>query len=205
MAMFQCTEFAERDVERLLHAINAVAAAPVPDSQITAGLRRTWSALHDKIGRIDFSRTNDEDHETARDDEIVDDWLHEIEDKILEHVAWAGDQQPVELLQIARAIGEDRGSRRNAALRRPAGCSRLPAPEAQRRVSGNLPSDASRSGPLSRELYSRRTSRRRPTVPTVSVLRFNLHRCADSVGDRLRTARFHGYARAVYRLGASME
>ena len=107
LAMFQSTEFAERDVERLLHAINAVATAPVPASQITAGLRRTWAALHDEIGRIDFSRTNDEDQETARDDETVDDWLHEVEDKILEHVAWAGDQQPVDLLQIAQAVAED--------------------------------------------------------------------------------------------------
>lgn len=107
LAMFQCTEFAEQDVHRLLNAINSVAIAPVPVSQITAGLRRTWAALHDEISRIDFSSTNDADQAAARDDETVDDWLHEIEDKILEHVAWAGDQQPVDLLQIAQAVGED--------------------------------------------------------------------------------------------------
>ena len=107
LAMFQCTEFAEQDVERLLHAMNAVASAPVPDFQIIAGLRRTWAALQAEIGQIDFSSTNDADQETAPDDETVDDWLHEIEDKILEHVAWSGDQQPVDVEQITRAVGQD--------------------------------------------------------------------------------------------------
>ena len=107
LAMFQCTEFTKEDLERLLKAINAVASAPIPESQITAGLPRTWAALHDAIGRIDFSSRNDADQEAARDDETVDGWLHEIEDKILEHVAWAGDGRPVDLMQIARAVDED--------------------------------------------------------------------------------------------------
>lgn len=107
LGMFQCTEFTERDVERLLKAMNAVAAAPIPESQIAAGLRRTWAGLHDEIGRIDFRSTNDADQEEARDDETIDDWLHEIEDKILEHVAWAGDQQPLDVIRIARGVEED--------------------------------------------------------------------------------------------------
>ena len=107
LAMFQCTEFTERDVARLLKAMNAVATTPIPESQVAAGSQRTWAVLHEAIGRIDFGSTNDADQERARDDEIVDDWLHEIEDKILEHVAWAGDDQPVDVMQTARAVGED--------------------------------------------------------------------------------------------------
>jgi predicted transcriptional regulator len=107
LAMFQCTEFTEQDVERLLQAMNAFAIAPIPEPQVAARLQRTWAVLHGEIGRIDFSNTNDADQETARDDDTVDDWLHEIEDKILEHVAWAGDDQPLNVMQIARAVGED--------------------------------------------------------------------------------------------------
>ena len=35
LAMFQCTEFTRPDVERLVNAINEVAAKPMPESQVS--------------------------------------------------------------------------------------------------------------------------------------------------------------------------
>ena len=107
LAMFQCTEFNERDVERLLQAINAVATAPISESQVVADLRRTWIYLHDEIRRIDLRRDEDSDEEDATDDGTLDGWLHEIEEKILADVAWSSDGQPLDLAAIVRTTNEN--------------------------------------------------------------------------------------------------
>ena len=106
LAMFQYTEFTRRDVERLINAINAVAARPISESQVSQGFRREWRILDDEIGRIDISEDHAEE-ERAAEDEALDEWLHETEDKILEMVAWSGDDRPVEVIEIARSISEN--------------------------------------------------------------------------------------------------
>ena len=107
LAMFQCTEFNERDVERLLKAINGVATAPIPESQVVAGLRRSWVSLRDEIGRIDLERAEDSEDEDSTDDDTLDGWLHEVEEEILAHVAWSGDDRPLTVKLIAYAINEN--------------------------------------------------------------------------------------------------
>ena len=107
LAMFQCTTFSARDVDRLLKAINAVATAPIPESEVSAGLRRTWASLRDEIGRIDLRSGEDSEEEDATDDETLDGWLHEIEEKILADVAWSGDDRPLTVKLIAHVINEN--------------------------------------------------------------------------------------------------
>lgn len=67
--------------------------------------RREWAVLRDEEGRINIS--GDSEEEEAHEDEPLDDWLHETEDKILEMVAWSGDDQPLEMMDIARSISEN--------------------------------------------------------------------------------------------------
>ena len=68
LAMFQCTEFARHDVERLVNAINAVAARPIPESQVSLRFRRGWPALHDEVGRIDIGGGDDAEEVRAAED-----------------------------------------------------------------------------------------------------------------------------------------
>ena len=105
--MFQCTEFTRRDVERLVKAINAAAPAPMRESNVSLRFRRGWASLHDEIGRIDIASADDSELEGALQDEAADAWLEEIEDKILELVAWSGDRQPLEVMDIARTVSEN--------------------------------------------------------------------------------------------------
>lgn len=108
LAMFQCTEFNERDVERLLKAINAVATAPLPESQVAARLRRTWVNLHDEIGRIDLRSSEDSEEEDATDDDtLIDSWLDEVEQRILADVAWSGGNYDLTAAAIAQSINEN--------------------------------------------------------------------------------------------------
>ena len=107
LAMFQCTEFTRRDVERLVKAINAAAAAPMRQSHVSLRFRRGWASLRDEIGRIDIASADDSELEEALQDEAADAWLEEIEDKILELVAWAGDRQPLAVTDIAHAVSEN--------------------------------------------------------------------------------------------------
>ncbi|WP_420636398.1 toll/interleukin-1 receptor domain-containing protein [Candidatus Palauibacter sp.] len=108
LAMFQCTEFTERDVERLLKAVNTLATAPIPESQVSVGLGRTWASLRDEIGRIDLHNTEDsEEEEDAIDDDTLDGWLHETEEKILACVAWSGDDRPLTAKLIAHLVNQN--------------------------------------------------------------------------------------------------
>ena len=107
LAMFQCTEFTRRDVERLVKAINAAAPAPMRESHVSLRFRRSWPSLRDEIGRIDIADADDSELEGALHEEAAHVWLEEIEDKILELVAWAGDRQPLQVMDIARAASEN--------------------------------------------------------------------------------------------------
>lgn len=68
LAMFQCTEFARHDVERLVKAINAVATTPVPESQVSRWFDREWALLRDEVRRIEITE-DDSEEERALEDE----------------------------------------------------------------------------------------------------------------------------------------
>ncbi len=106
LAMFQCTEFTRRDIERLVKAINAVAARPIPESEVSLRLRREWPVLRDQIGDIEISGDDSEEAGTL-EDEPLDGWLDETEVKILEHVAWWGHEKPLGVMDTARSISEN--------------------------------------------------------------------------------------------------
>ena len=107
LGKFQCTQFTESDVERLLKAINESAGAPIPEPQVARRFRRSWARLRDGIGRIDLPDAEDLEEPDDLDNDGVGDWLEEIEEKILETVTWSGDERPLELLAIAGAVGEN--------------------------------------------------------------------------------------------------
>ncbi len=65
--MFQCTEFKRHDVERLVNAINAAAATPIPEPEVSRRFRRGWQVLRDQVGRIDVSGDDSEEQRTADD------------------------------------------------------------------------------------------------------------------------------------------
>lgn len=104
LAMFQCTEFRRPDVERLVKAINAAAPAPMRESDVSLRFRREWASLRDEIERIDINSAHDAELDG---DEAAVAWLEEIEDRILETVAWSGDRQPLSVMDIAHAVSEN--------------------------------------------------------------------------------------------------
>ena len=106
LAMFQCTEFTRRDVERLVNAINAVAARPIPDPEVSQHFRRGWPALRDQVGRIDITSYETEEA-TAAAGGPLDDTLDEIEAKILVLVAWLGEDRHLKVMDIVRSISEN--------------------------------------------------------------------------------------------------
>ena len=106
LAMFQCTEFTRRDVERLINAINLVAARPISESQVSLRFRREWPVLRDEVGCIDIGG-DDAEEERAPKDEALDDWLDETEHNILDMVAWSGHEQPLGVMDIARLVSEN--------------------------------------------------------------------------------------------------
>lgn len=107
LAMFQCTQFRRPDVERLVKAINAAAPAPMQESDVSRCFRREWASLRDEMGRIDINSADDSELEGALEEEEAVAWLEEIEDKILETVAWSGDRQPPAVMDIAHAVSEN--------------------------------------------------------------------------------------------------
>ena len=113
LGKFQCTEFTEIDIERLLNAINVSAGAPIPESEVAERFNRWWASLHNDLGRMDLASASEREEEDDLESEIVDDWLEEIEENVLSAVAWAGvnpfsgEEQAVELIAIARAIDEN--------------------------------------------------------------------------------------------------
>ena len=68
LAMFQCTEFKRRDIERLVKAINAVAARSIPESQVSMRFRDEWPGLRDEVGRIDISGDDSEEKRAPGDE-----------------------------------------------------------------------------------------------------------------------------------------
>ena len=68
LAMFQCTEFTRPDIERLVRAINAVAARPISETQVSLRFRREWPILHDEVGRIDISQDDSEEKRAPEDE-----------------------------------------------------------------------------------------------------------------------------------------
>ena len=108
LAMFQCTAFTRRDVERLVKAINAGAARPISESQVSLRFDHAWPRLREKIGRIDIDSTGDSGEEEAFKDEAVHHHaLQPIEDRILEYVAASGDDWPLNVMDIAREISDN--------------------------------------------------------------------------------------------------
>ena len=107
LGKFQCTEFTEIDVARLLKAINVSARAPILQSQVAQRFDRSWASIRHDVGRIDLASADDLEEQDHYDSETMDDWLEEPEEKILEAVAWSGDERPVELMAIASAVGEN--------------------------------------------------------------------------------------------------
>lgn len=106
LAMFQCTEFTHRDIERLVTAINTVAARPIAESQVSLRLDHVWPILREEIGRIHIDSASSGAAE-AFDDETVHHALQPIEDRILEGVALSGDDWPMDVMEIAREISEN--------------------------------------------------------------------------------------------------
>lgn len=107
LGKFQCTEFTESDVARLVDAINGSAAAPLPAPQVSESFSRLWEGLRQEIERIDLPNFADHEEQDDFEEETVSEWLEEIEEKILAAVAWSGDDHPLELQTIARDIGEN--------------------------------------------------------------------------------------------------
>lgn len=107
LAMFQCTEFTPHDMERLVTAINAVAATPVPESRVRLLLHRAWPILREEIGRIDIDSTGDSQEDEALKGEAVNHPLQPIQDRILEYVAATGDDWPLDVTDIAREVSEN--------------------------------------------------------------------------------------------------
>ena len=107
LAMFQCTEFTRRDVERLVQAINAAAARPIPESQVSLRFDHAWPSLREEIGRIDIDSAGGSREEEPFKDEAVHHALQPIEDRILEYVAASGDDWPLDVMDIAREVSEN--------------------------------------------------------------------------------------------------
>ncbi|MDE0357250.1 MAG: toll/interleukin-1 receptor domain-containing protein [Gammaproteobacteria bacterium] len=106
LGMFQCTEFTRRDMERLVTAINAVAATPLPASEVVRRFHHQWAILHDQMGRIEIGLDDDSGKE-AVSDEAMQQALQPIEDRILEYVAMSGDDWPTDVTDIAREISDN--------------------------------------------------------------------------------------------------
>lgn len=106
LAMFQCTEFARHDVERLVKAINAVATTPIPGSQVSQRFDRGWAVLREEVRGVEITE-DDSEEEWAPEDEPLDGWLDETEFKILEMVAWSGPEQPLSVMEIVRSGSEN--------------------------------------------------------------------------------------------------
>lgn len=69
LAMFQCTVFERRDMERLVKAINAVATVPIPESEVLIGFRRGWPVLRDEVGLVDIVSGDDSEQGRSPKDE----------------------------------------------------------------------------------------------------------------------------------------
>ena len=106
LAMFQCTEFTRRDVERLVNAINAVAARPIPESQVSLRFHHEWAALRDEVMRIEVTEDDSEEDGALKDEEL-DSWLDEKEYNILELVAWSGHERPVGVMEVVHLGSEN--------------------------------------------------------------------------------------------------
>ena len=87
LGKFQCTEFTDIDIERLLKAINVSAGAPMPESEVTQHFCRWWASLRDDIEHMDLASADELEQEDDRESETVHDWLEETEEKILGTVA----------------------------------------------------------------------------------------------------------------------
>ena len=106
LAMFQCTEFTRPDVERLVNAINEVAAKPMPESQVSLRFHHEWAVLRDEVGRIEIIE-DDSEEEGAPEDEALDSWLDKTEYNVLEMVAWAGHERPLGVMEVVRLVTEN--------------------------------------------------------------------------------------------------
>lgn len=106
LAMFQCTEFARHDVERLVKAINAVATTPIPESQVSRRFDREWAVLRNEVRGIEITE-DDSEEERSPEDEALDGWLDETEYKILEMVAWSGPERPLSVIEIVHLGSEN--------------------------------------------------------------------------------------------------
>ena len=109
LAMFQCTEFTRGDVARLVKAINAAAASPMRQSQVSLRFRDTWPVLRDRIGRIEFDGGHEAEKDKPLGAEAADGPVHPLEDRILERVAESEeDDWPTDVEEIARDLSENR-------------------------------------------------------------------------------------------------
>ena len=106
LGMFQYTKSTRRDIERLIKAINAVAARPIEESQVSWRFDRAWPILRDEIRRIAIDPATPGTEEAFKD-ETAHHALQPIEVRILEGVAMSGDDWPMNVMEIAREISEN--------------------------------------------------------------------------------------------------
>ena len=70
LARFQCTQFNNADVRRLLHSINKASESPVSDEQLSRNLRNTWSQFKEDVDELGLS---DEWTSSSAEDDDGDD------------------------------------------------------------------------------------------------------------------------------------
>ena len=70
LARFQCTQFNEADVRRLLHSINKESESSISEEQLSRNLRHTWSQFKESVAKLRLS--DDSTSPSAEDDDRND-------------------------------------------------------------------------------------------------------------------------------------
>ena len=97
LARFQCTAFTKTDVARLLRSINEAAGSPMSKEEVNRNLRITWRHLQEEVSNLEPSEGHDSmegNGEYNDDDDAQRVFLEEIEEQILEYVAYLDPHQP---------------------------------------------------------------------------------------------------------------
>ena len=97
LPMYQCTQFTQTDVGRLLRSINDAADAPISPGELNRNLRNTWRQLRAEVDDLDVTTGRDSRKEDVYDDDDRDDpliFLEETEEKILGLIAHFDPRNP---------------------------------------------------------------------------------------------------------------
>ena len=89
LAMFQCTEFTEDDVQRLVQAINISATAPLSESAVAQRFSQYWVDIDHAIRRISLPSREGLEDLALPPKSLLDEKLHKIEEEIM--ICVAGD------------------------------------------------------------------------------------------------------------------